>query len=445
MDAASRWRLVRLSWALVAAVLPAELAHVAASGGQPEQQAARRLWVLRAPDSIIEYDAATLAATRTLTIPRRAFDAPGRLAVGSRGQMLLAPPENLGDGRSSGSTDAGPWIWDGRRARQLTAGDSATACGDATTVPPGTQTTRRWFLSASGESLFCFESRFEYRADKGRATSAPLQSVRSTARLWRSPLDGGRAEPVASMDSGGWCTCETGACDETCAEWDLWAPDGVIGSFFLLTRLTPGQLETTWHESFLYRRLARGWKAARLPRPVARPLASSATGEVMIVADPDGGCCGWENESSDRLLVQRTGEPSVLYDEFARYRNADYDVSFFPSAARIAPGGRLLAYTLGSTARPGLPIRLSSSGNENAEERSRVVAAIGGLPGVEIVALEGSARHPAVIPHAELVGWLSDSELLLVRGGLLAVSDTHGRIVRTTDLRVRGASDAFLR
>jgi len=63
-----------------------------------------------------------------------------------------------------------------------------------------------------------------------------------------------------------------------------------------------------------------------------------------VTAVPDAGCCGWENERSDRLLLVRDDKVSVLYDGYDRYDNRDYDVSFYVKDARLADDGGTIAY-----------------------------------------------------------------------------------------------------
>ena len=46
----------------------------------------------------------------------------------------------------------------------------------------------------------------------------------------------------------------------------------------------------------------------KLPQPVERPLTASARGEVLVAAVLDGGCCGWENASSDQALLIENGK-----------------------------------------------------------------------------------------------------------------------------------------
>ena len=198
------------------------------------------------------------------------------------------------------------------------------------------------------------------------------RSVRSTSRVWRTDLAGGKPATITSFSSPGWCRCETGTCSETCPEWSFWAPDGIVNDVFLVTRLTPGQLGSTYHESLLYQRSGRTWQGKKLPLPVERPLTASEKGEVLVAAVPDAGCCGWENDSSDQMLLLRNGKVSVLYDEFDRYDNRNTDVSFYTADARLAAGNALLAYTVVSTARTTSEIRLSPEGKENAEELARV-------------------------------------------------------------------------
>jgi len=431
-----------LALALVPAMLlPVGSPRVGAAG----PQSPKRLWVLQEPDAITEYDVITFAARQTVKVPRRLVEHPEYLSINARGQMVFLPPAGThwagGDVALSGDR---VWFWDGRQAREWNVEEFATR-GVSGGEPAVTDTARQWFLSAGGESLFWFENRFEDRAEKGAPDSGPQRSVRSTARVWRTDLSGGWPEDVATLSASGWCRCETGACEETCPAWEVWVPDGIVSDFFLATRVTQGQLQATYHETLLYRPSGPAWRARRLPQAVERFLAASARGDMLVATVPDGGCCGWDNEGNDQLLILRNGKVSVLYDEAERYRNRNYDVSFYPSDARFAPGGSILAYTIVSTAGAGTQIRLSSEGKDDAEERARVRTAIAGLPAVEVVQLDGPSRPAAVIPRAGLVGWLTDRKLLVARDGLLTVCDSRGNASTATPIRVRTAADAFLR
>lgn len=446
VTAAVTLRRAAPAWILALVLAPGMLPGPVAGRSTPGQERApSRLWVLHPPDTIVEYDVPAFAAKRTLKVPRRLLAHPEYLSISPNGQMAFVPPAGTQWAEADPALPGNRvWIWDGQQAHAWPVEVSESG-GQAAEAIPRTQTVQQWFLSAGGASLFCFENTFEYRPEKATADLGPQYSVRESARMWRTDLAGGRRHQVAAFPVGGWCRCETGACEETCPEWELWAPDGTVGDFFLATRVTPGQLETTWHESVRYLRSGSTWRRSPLPRAVERVLCASARADVLIAAVLDGACCGWDNESSDQLLLLTGDRTSVLYDEFARYGNQNYDVSIFPSAARMAPGESLVAYTLVSSAPAGGEIRLSSSGTLDGAALTRLRAALPGLPAVEILEIGSPSRSPAVIPRAGLVGWLSDRGLLVAREGVLTVCDRGGNTARTTSIRVRSAADAFLR
>jgi hypothetical protein len=404
-------------------------------------EAPKALWVLQEPDRIVEYDPGTFAARRTLAVPRRLLEHPEFLSVNTRGQMVFVPPRGTEwtTGELATARDRA-WFWDGQQAKEWKLEEPKARDGSPGR-PTVTESSRQWFLSAGGESAVWFETTFE----KVVHDAGGEREVRATARIWRTDIGGENPERIANLSSPGWCRCETGVCSETCAEWSLWAPDGVVGDFFVVTRVTPGQSESTYHDSVLYQRAGTTWAAKKLPQPLPKPLAGSQKGDVLVAAVPDGGCCGWENEGNDQTLLLRNGKTSVVYDEFQRYDNRNHDVSFYTADARLAPGASRLAYTIVATAGTGSEIRLSSDGKENPGERARLRKAIATLPVVEVVEPGRSSRALAIVPHAALVGWLSDTEILVAQDGRLAVYDVRGGKRKETTIRVRTAADAFLR
>lgn len=406
-----------------------------------QAQSPKQLWVLQEPDQIVEYDVTTFAARRTVKVPRRLLEHPEYLSINGKGQMVFLPPHGVqwASGEMASAGDR-VWFWDGHQAREWRLKRTQTRRGSAGKRTL-TEKQPQLFLSAGGEFLFWFENTFE----KVTEESGLERSVRASSRVWRTDLAGGRPETMTTLSVPGWCRCETGTCSETCPEWHFWAPDGVVGDFFLVTRFTPGQLGSTYHESFLYRRSGQKWRVTKLAQPIERPLAASQNGEVLVAAVPDGGCCGWENESNDRTVLLEKGKVSVLYDEFDRYANRNYDVSFYTADARLAPGNRRLAYTVVATARTDSQIRLSSEGKENTEELARVRKAITELPAVEFVQLGIQPRSETIVRHAALVGWLNEREILVADDGRVSVYDIRGSKHRETAIRVRSAADAFLR
>lgn len=422
-------------WRFWAQVLVVALLVSAARAQLPKQ-----LWVLQEPDQIIGYDVAGFVPQHTLRIPfRLLLEHPEYLSINAMGQMLFLLPRGLQFFGPGGIAVADrTWFWDGHQTRELNV-EGTKIRGRNGGRPTVKETAPQYFLTAGGDSLVWFENKFEKVLDE----SGLERSVRSAWRVWRTDLAGQRPEMIASLTSPAWCQCDTGTCSETCPEWYFGAPHGVVGDFFLVTRFTPGQLGSTYHESLLYQLSGRTWRAKELPQPIMQPLTASEKGEVLVALAPDTGCCGWA--SSNQMLLVRNGKVSVLYDEFGRYGYRSYDVSFYVPDARLAAGNAMLAYTIASTARTGDEIPLSPNGKENAEELARVRKTIAELPAVEIVQLEAQPRQATLIRHAALVGWMGDQEILVAQDGHLAVYDIRGRKLRDIPIRVRSAADAFLR
>jgi hypothetical protein len=276
-------------------------------------------------------------------------------------------------------------------------------------------------------------------------TSGLDVSVRSTVHVWRTDLAGDNRQEVTTIAAPGWCECTTGVCSESCPQWSLWAPSRVVDEFFLATRMTEGQTESTYQESVLYQRAGSRWVTQKMPHPLEAPLGASRNGEMLITAVLDAGCCGWENESSDLLLLLKSAKSSVIYDEARRYDNHNYDVSFYASDAQLSADNTLVAYTLASTARPGGEIRLSDDGKENADELARVRRTITELPTVEIARLGTTPRSVASIAHAGLVGWVNAREVLVAQNGRLAICNAQRAGCRDTTIAARSAADTFLR
>jgi len=89
-----------------------------------DAQTEKRLWVLRAPDLLVEYDLRTFSARGTLSVPPRIIEHPEYLSINSSGQLLLQLPASVevtgGDTAAAGDR---AWLWDGRGARELLLND----------------------------------------------------------------------------------------------------------------------------------------------------------------------------------------------------------------------------------------------------------------------------------------------------------------------------------
>ena len=398
---------------------------------------------MREPNAIVEYNPDTFVLRGSHQIPAEVFQSAQDLQINGKGQMLFLPATvREPDGLVHESSNPRVWFWDGSSAKFL----SRTITN--THVPSGgnvlvSSAKPRFFLSANGAHLFWFENRLQtlQTPDMGQDIS-----INTIFHAWQTDLSGEHREEIAAYAFPP-CKCETAVCSETCPEADYWLPDNGIDDHFITTHWVPGQVQSEYQASFLYRKSAGGWTETKLPHAMERVLDSSSDGGglVLIEAIPDGGCCGWVNESDDQALLTRNGKSTVLFDEFQQYQNRDYDVSFFSTNAKLSPHCTLAALTVTATSEPGGEIRLSDAGKTNAAELFRIQHALRELPAVEVLRLEDPPKRTAMIPHARLVGWVNDRELLLVEDGFLVSYNVINGSRRTSEIKVAKESYAFLR
>jgi len=390
--------------------------------------ASHLIFVLEVPNTIVEYDVSTFAVVRTVPVPPRIAERPDYLRVNASGQMIFTGEAGMEFTTGDLATAATRvWAWDGREAHEFPREDDR-------------DTAREWFLSPATDTLYALENRFAITRDQ----DGHEESQRASARLLRADLTGRRRQVVMGPPQLAPCTCETGTCSESCAQWDAWAPGGVIDRFLVLTKFIPGQLQTDYQQSTIYRRAGQPWRPATLPRALETPLDASPDGLTLLAAVPDAGCCGWINGSSNQLLVIRNGRTTILFDEVSRFGNEDYEVSFVAMTARLSPDGARAAYTVAADAPPpGEGIRLSDSGKDNPQELARIRQVMTMLPSVEVVGLVNPTK-PVTITHAELVGWIDDGQLLVVQEGHLAVYSPSGDRLKRTAIAAK-ANAAWLR
>jgi len=421
--------LLQLTWVLVcfSSVLAA--------------QSGRRLWVLHAPDEIVEYDAITFATKQAIKVPPQVLKSPDHLAINSKGQMLFVP-SLAGNEQTAGQSPATGkiWFWNGQTGAFLDRGVTRTAARAGANLSVF-EVTPQCFLSADGRHLYWFANEFKKLTSGDGALEI---SVSTTFRAWQTDLTGGQREQIATFSFQP-CKCETGVCSETCPEAEFWIPTEGVKDFFIATHWYQGQVSTTYESSFLYRKSAEKWLAGKLPLVMEQVLDAAQSGSIIIHAIPDGGCCGWDNVSSDQTLLTRNGKNVVFFDEFKRYANPDFDVSFFTSNARLSPDANSVAVTIISTAQPGIDIRLSDQGKPDAKELARIRQTLKELPAVEVLKLEDSPKRSALIPCATLAGWLNDKEILLVEENALVAFDVAAGVRRKSQIKVPRESHVFIR
>jgi len=399
---------------------------------------AKRLWVLRANGEMAEYDPANFASKQSVKLPPEAVQSPQNIAVNHLGQILFVPAVSLPLMETDYESPHKLWLWNGQSASTMDLGvkheTSTTGSNQAVNETAPTAS-----LSSDGTHLFWFAN------EQRRLQREEIDlSETTTWQAWQTDLTGANREDVASVKFPD-CRCATGACEESCPAGLAWVPEDGVRNFFLMTQLVSGKDEVSYKATTLYQSAGGKWADHPLPDPLRRLLDSSPDGNTLVEAIPDTGCCGWSNQSDDQTLVIGKGKPQTIFDELAAYKNSDYDVSFYTSNARLSPDLTSVAMTIISTAQPNKPIQLSEQGQANPEESKLIRKSLAELPAVEVKTLEDPPRRAAFLPHATLIGWISEKELLIVEDHLLVVYHVGTGARRKSAIRVDDPARVFLR
>jgi len=404
----------------------------------PSLAQGKRLWVLRSPGEMVEYDPATFAVKQTVKVPAEVVQAPEKVRVNHLGQILFVTPAPLPLTEEDVASAHKVWFWNGSSVAMLDQGvkREVTATGSNQAVTESSPTP---LLSADGVHLFWFANQARRLVREGLDLSTT-----TTWQAWQTDLQGAGREELAAAKLPD-CRCETGACEESCPYVGAWAPEGGVGKFFLTTQSIARQTEIDYTASTLYREEAGKWAATPLDKPLQRELDASSGGDVIVEAIPDGGCCGWVNESNDQTLVRASGKTRIVFDERASYKNPDYDVSFYTSNALLSPEVGYAAMTIQATTTADQPIQIADQGEANPEELQRIRKALAELPAVEVKSMEDTPRRVAFVPHAALVGWISEKEILIVEDHLLVAYTVGTGARRRSSVRVEDAGRVFLR
>jgi hypothetical protein len=398
----------------------------------------KRVWVLRASGEMVEYDPATFAEKQTVKVPAEAAEAPQRISVNHLGQILFVPEASLPLAESDVESEHKVWIWNGHAASTIDLGVKRElgATGSNQVV---TELAPSVSLSADGAHLFWFAN----SARRLQREEMDLSTV-TTWQAWRTDLSGGAREDLASEKLPD-CRCPSGSCEESCPYGFVWSPEDGVRKFFLMTQFVAGKTEPVYKASVRYQEDAGKWTPNLLGEPLRRILDAASGGDVIVEAIPDTGCCGWVNQSNDQTLVRVNGKTRTVFDELATFKNPDYDVSFYTSNAKLSPELGSVAMTIVSTAELNKPIQLSQQGQASPEESKQIHKALAELPAVEVKSMEDPSKRLAFVPHATLVGWISEKELLIVQDHLLVVYSVGTGVGRKTPVRVEDAGRVFLR
>jgi hypothetical protein len=140
------------------------------------------------------------------------------------------------------------------------------------------------------------------------------------------------------------------------------------------------------------------------------------------------------------------GRKSIaVFDEWNQYQNRNYDISFYASRAKLSPNQRFVAMTVEATQKAGDEIRLADQGKENPAELAQIQRTLPEMPRVQIVETQEPVKPIAVIPHATLVSWLNDREVLIIEDGLLVSFNIADQSRRKSQIKVAKQEYAFVR
>ena len=398
----------------------------------------KRLWVLRSPGEMVEYDPATFAAKQTVKVPAEAVESPQNVSVNRLGQILLATPVSLPLAEEDASSARKVWFWNGHAATTIDPGvkreKASTGSNQAVT-----ETAPAACLSADGGHLFWFAN----QARRLQREDLDL-SVITTWQAWRTDASATGREDLASLKLPE-CSCPTGSCEESCPEGEVWAPEGGVEKFFLMTQTVSGKTGLAYKASTRFQYDGAKWIGSPLAEPLQRVLDAGSGGNVIVEAIPDTSCCGSSNQSDDQTLVLSNGKKIVVFDELAAYKNPDYDVSFYTLNAHLSPDLGSVAMTIMATAQVNQAIQLAEDGQASPEESKQIHRALAELPAVEVKSVEDAPRRIAFVPHAVLVGWISEKELLIVEDRVLVAYNVGTGTRRKSNIRVDDAGRVFLR
>ncbi|MGA9542012.1 MAG: hypothetical protein WBQ85_00470 [Candidatus Sulfotelmatobacter sp.] len=396
-----------------------------------------RLWVLRPPGEMVEYDPATFTAKQTVKVPAEAASSPQNVSVNHLGQMLFAAPVSLPLTEGDLATEQKVWFWDGHAATSLARDISRTTATVGSNLAI-TESAPVPFLSADGIHLDWFSN----QARRLQRDGVDL-STKTTWLSWQTDLAGASHQDLATIAFPD-CPCPTGGCEETCPYGEVWVPDQGMGKFFLLTQFVSGKTQPLYKATSLYEENAGKWAPTPINPPLRRGL-DAANASSILEAIPDTACCGWQNQSDDQTLLHLHGKTLTVFDEQATYKNPDYDVSFYTQNGKLSPDLASVAFTIVATSQPNTPIQISEQGQASPEESQRIRKALLDLPAVEVKSTEDVPRRIAFLPHATLVGWISDKEILIVEGHLLVAYNVAKGTRRKSAIRAEDAAHVFLR
>jgi hypothetical protein len=376
------------------------------------------LWVIRG-DEAVPYDPTNFRSDTPVHVPRRAAIYPEELAINRRGQMMLA-----GD-------DGTVWLWDGKGATTVRA-----ASDDPINPPAPDDANRSWLLGDDGVSLFVVET----FATRGRPGA-------NKVRVLRTGLDRRCNLLVLSYVQLPCQYSQEPVGRFACPAATLWAPGGVASDFIVLTHwyhnwsdYVPEPDSSTWDSSeppfdwpygschqLVIQKDASGFWTEDVDRDASTLLDATSWGSVLLQRDGTLEMNGYENDCDSVRLTSRNTSVT-LSNTCGSVSTTNYDVGFTNTRGLLSPDGRRVALTLVGSAAPDAELPLREEGHADTLEFRTLSHALAEMPATEIYEPGISTAPARRFHHAELVGWSSDREVLLLeRGRIVAVDVVTGR------------------
>src|SRR3954452_14004453 len=79
----------------------------------------KRLWVLREPGEMVEYDPTTFAMKARVKVPPQALRSPENISVDQPGQLMTAPSTPPDVTKEDAAAPHPIWLWNGQAASTL--------------------------------------------------------------------------------------------------------------------------------------------------------------------------------------------------------------------------------------------------------------------------------------------------------------------------------------
>ena len=239
----------------------------------------KRLWILRSPGEMAEYDPATFAAKATVKVPSEVLNSPTNLDVNSAGQMLFASSVSLPVSEEDVIKPHKVWFWNGHEASFMDQGVERKSEERGSNLAI-TESAPSISLSADGNHLFWFTN----RARRLEREEVDL-STTITFQAWQTDLSGGGSKEVTSVKAAE-CRCTSGSCEETCPSGIVWVPDNGVGNFFLVTQYVAANTAPIFKSTTRYRMDTGKWVETALAAPMnhdgCRTLMERGVGQVYV-------------------------------------------------------------------------------------------------------------------------------------------------------------------